>query len=132
MTKRDNAINILRNYEGINPYIVKLKRDVVAYQKPSALTDFGVEYIIENEKQSPVQIGKTFRIADWYGNKLREDYLIEFTPEKMLFLLGRNDGNLSLYGEIQAEYGAFGVICSKESGLGKPVHTRLPYCKCGF
>lgn len=87
MTKRDNAINILRNYEGINPYIVKLKRDVVAYQKPSALTDFGVEYIIENEKQAPVQIGKTFRIADWYGNKLREDYLIEFTPEKMLFLL---------------------------------------------
>lgn len=87
MTKRDNAINILRNYEGINPYIVKLKRDVVAYQKPSALTDFGVEYIIENEKQTPVQIGKTFRIADWYGNKLREDYLIEFTPEKMLFLL---------------------------------------------
>lgn len=87
MTKRENAINILRNYEGINPYIVKLKRDVVAFQKPSALTDFGVEYIIENEKQTPVQIGKTFRIADWYGKKLKDDYLIEFTPEKMLFLL---------------------------------------------
>ena len=85
--KRENVINILRNYEGINPYITKLKRDVIAYQKPSALNDFGVEYVLANEKTVPVQIGKTFKIADWYGSKLKEDYLIEFTPEKMLFLL---------------------------------------------
>ena len=85
--KRENVINILRNYEGINPYITKLKRDVIAYQKPSALNDFGVEYVLANEKTVPVQIGKTFKITDWYGSKLKEDYLIEFTPEKMLFLL---------------------------------------------
>ena len=83
---RNEAIEILRNYSGINPYILSMKRDVIILQKTSLLTEYAVEYIIENKDRQPKSIGKVLRIADWYGEKLKSTYEIEFIPQKVQIL----------------------------------------------
>lgn len=85
--KKNEAIEILKDYSGKNPYILRLKRDVIAYQNPSVLNDFGVEYITMNKEAESVVIGKTMEIADWYGSKLKDTYDIEFVPQKISIIL---------------------------------------------
>ena len=83
---RNEAIEILRNYSGINPYILSMKRDVIVLQKASLLTEYVVEYIIVNKDRQPKPIGKVLRVADWYGEKLKSTYEIEFIPQKVQIL----------------------------------------------
>ena len=86
----NEAIAKLREYSGKNPYILRLKRDVIIYQKTSLLSDFAVEYVIKNCDFDAKPINKTIEIADWYGDKLKEEYSIEFSPQKMkvFYLIG--------------------------------------------
>ena len=86
----NEAIAKLREYNGKNPYILRLKRDVIIYQKTSLLSDFAVEYVIKNCDFDAKPINKTIEIADWYGDKLKEEYSIEFSPQKMkvFYLIG--------------------------------------------
>lgn len=93
---KNEAIEILKNYSGINPYILSMKRDVVILQKASLLTEYAVEYIIKNKDRQPKPIGKVLRIADWYGEKLKSTYEIEFVPQKVQIL--------AFLGETSNEY----------------------------
>ena len=79
----NEAITELRNYTGLNPYILRLKRDVIICRNTSLLNDFAVEYVLTNKNFVPKPIGKTIEISDWYGEKLKEEYEIEFVPQKM-------------------------------------------------
>lgn len=83
---KNEAIEILKNYTGVNPYILSMKRDVIVLQKTSLLTEYVVEYIIVNKDRQPKPIGKVLRIADWYGEKLKSTYEIEFIPQKVQIL----------------------------------------------
>lgn len=83
---KNEAIDILREYDGNNPYILRLKRDVVIYNNVAPLTEYAVEYVIKNKEQVPFEVGKVIKIADWYGEKLKNEYDIEFTPEKVKIL----------------------------------------------
>lgn len=85
--KKIDALEIIKNYSGDNPYILRLKRDAFAYNNTSCINDFAVEYVLENKNTVPRPIGKTLKVADWYGEKLKETYSIEFTPEKVRFLV---------------------------------------------
>lgn len=87
---KNEAIEILKTYSGVNPYLLKMKRDVILYQKTSLLTEYVVEYVIKNANFEPKTIKKTVKIADWFGEKLKNDYEIEFIPQKIqiLILLG--------------------------------------------
>ena len=93
---KNQSIEILRNYDGLNPYILRLKRDIIVYQKVSLLTDFAVNYILYNKDKIPCFIEKTMDIADWYGDKLKEEYEIEFSPRKMRII--------SYLGETESVY----------------------------
>ena len=83
---KNEAIEILRNYSGKNPYILSMKRDVIILQKTSLLTEYVVEYVISNKDREAKNIGKVLRIADWYGEKLKTTYDIEFVPAKLQIL----------------------------------------------
>jgi SWI/SNF-related matrix-associated actin-dependent regulator 1 of chromatin subfamily A len=83
---KNEAIEILRNYNGVNPYILSLKKDVILLKKTNVLTNYPVEYIIKNKDRKPIAINKILKIADWYGEKLKTTYEIEFTPEKVQIL----------------------------------------------
>ena len=46
---KNEAIDILSNYNGSNPYLLRMKRDVVLCRKTALLTDYVVEYVIKNK-----------------------------------------------------------------------------------
>lgn len=80
---KNEAIDILNSYNGPNPYLLRLKRDIVLCRKTNLLSDYVVEYIKKNHDFSPIQINKNVSIADWYGEKLKNDYELEFIPQKI-------------------------------------------------
>lgn len=84
---KSNAILKLKDYNGLNPYILKLKKDVILKNKVELLTEYGIEYVEKNIDFNPLQINKTIKIADWFGEKLQNDYSIEFTPKKLKILV---------------------------------------------
>lgn len=84
---KNEAIEALRNYSGANPYLLTLKRDAFLLNKSNVFTDFIVDYIIKNKDFTPKKIGKTVNIVDWYGEKLKTEYGIEFIPKKLLILV---------------------------------------------
>ena len=80
---KNEAIDILSNYSGSNPYLLRMKRDIVMCRKTTLLTDYVVEYVIKNKDFVPIQINKTVPIADWYGEKLKNENELEFVPQKV-------------------------------------------------
>lgn len=87
---KNESILKLKEYNGINSYLLKLKRDIILRNKVELLNDFTVDYIKTNINFNPIQINKTIKIVDWYGEKLKNEYDIEFLPKKLkiLMLLG--------------------------------------------
>ena len=90
--EKTKAIDLLNNYEGRNPYLIKLKTDVLILKK-SDLNDFKTEYILKNFNKEPKLIKKNVKIVDWYGEKLKEDWKIDFVPKvlEIKYLLGETD-----------------------------------------
>lgn len=91
------ALDILKTYNGKNPYILMLQRDVMT--KGVELNDFGAEYIVKNHEYEPIQINKIIKIADWYQIKKKEDWGIDFLPEKLSikWLLGETSTTYHCY-----------------------------------
>lgn len=85
----EKAYNVLKDYKGSNPFILKLKKDVFVYQIKS-LNDFENEYILMNYDKEPRKIDKIVKVADFWGEKKKEEWGLEFTPEKIriTWLLG--------------------------------------------
>ena len=81
--EREKTIEILRNYNGTNTYLLKLKNDVFSRGKTD-ITDFNYDYIKHNYDFEPKLINKTVKVADWYSKKLKEDWNLDFLPEKIL------------------------------------------------
>ena len=71
------ALDILRNYSGYNPYILMIKRDIVVKNKETEFSDFQAEYILKNHTREPQIINKLVRLADWYAEKKKDDWVIE-------------------------------------------------------
>ena len=90
----NEALKILSNYNGNNPYILSLRRDIL-FSKV-AITDFQIEYILKNHNFVPRQINKIVKIANWLGLKKQETWKTEFVPQKLKIV--------SLIGETKTTY----------------------------
>lgn len=88
----DKAYKALKEYSGENSYIITLKNTVYAY-KTRGLKDSEIDYILHNYDREPKQINKIVKIADWYGEKLQNDLLLDFIPQKLkiTWFLGETD-----------------------------------------
>ena len=91
--KTNTAIDLLKNYDGINTYLLALKRDIITYKKVDKLTDFNVDYILKNINYQIKDINKIVRVIDWYGDELKDKWETDFRIEKVLIkkLLGETD-----------------------------------------
>lgn len=91
--KKNEAFDILKEYNGDNIHILRLKKQVYSEGNINAMNDFNVEYTLKNHDFKPKAINKTIKIADWYGEKKKEDWGLDFTPEKIkvIFLLGETE-----------------------------------------
>ena len=96
---KNEAIDILREYSGGNPYMFMLKKDVIVNGNVKDFNAFKVEYVIKNQDFAPKQIGKVIKIADWYGLKKQADWGTEFVPEKLkiITLLGETSTTYHCY-----------------------------------
>ena len=99
--KGRSAIDLLEKYEGINPYILKLKNEYIKNKKIS-LTENQSAYIIKNNTREPEYINRVVGITKYLGEELQRQYNISFIPEKILieFILGENDKSFHIYGKL--------------------------------
>ena len=82
LEKTKKAYKLLKDYKGQNPYIINLKNTVFVY-KSRNMNDFETEYVMSNYDKEPKKIDKIVKIADWYGEKKKEDWNTEFIPQKL-------------------------------------------------
>ena len=96
LDKLDKAKKIIENYTGENPYIKILKCDPMAY---GGLTDFNVEYVLENYDYIPEFVNKVVKISEDFGEKLQLKYCIPFAPKKLVivYVIGKMGDSLHCY-----------------------------------
>lgn len=94
----NKAYEILKSYNGNNSYIISLKNGVFAY-KNVVLNELQIEYILKNHEFTPFVMNKIIKIADWFGEKKKIDWGLEFLPEKLLvgYYLGETDEFYHMY-----------------------------------
>lgn len=97
------AIKLLREYEGKNPYIKKLKSDLVKYDKIN-LTETQSKYIINNHDREPQFINKIITISEWLGQELQKNEGLSFIPERILliYMLAETEKSYHIYGKLKA------------------------------
>lgn len=97
-----SAINILKEYEGKNPYIKKLKNKLLKIGK-MLLTDNQSKYIIENHTKEPILVNKIVRITQYLGEELKKQENLSFIPEKILieYILADSDKTYHVYGKLK-------------------------------
>jgi SWI/SNF-related matrix-associated actin-dependent regulator 1 of chromatin subfamily A len=79
--KKNEAIEILKSYNGKNQQLLKFQS---TYKWKGTVSDYDVEYILCNHmKEEETFIGRTVKIAAWYGQELEKRYQIDFTPQKL-------------------------------------------------
>lgn len=96
MSKREKALQILKDYNGDNPYILSLKKTVFVDKKIAQFQDFNAEYVLTNYQNSPVSINKIVKLADWCSERKKIEWELDFLPEKIKII--------SLLGETKAYY----------------------------
>ena len=62
LKRKNEAFDILKNYEGDNPYMLTLQKYAYVYGDFDAIGDFQAEFILKNHNQSPVPINRIFFI----------------------------------------------------------------------
>ena len=97
--RKNEALDLLRGYAGTNPYILMVKRDVVTKGDISAFSDFNAEYILLNYDRQPKFINKAIKVAQWWGEKKKESWNLDFVPEVLVVktLIGETDTAYNCY-----------------------------------
>ena len=92
LKKVQEAYGALKKYTGDNPYIIDLKNDVFVY-RIKTLNDFEAEYVLSNYEKEALKIYKVVKVADWWGDKMKKEWNIDFTPKKIkiTWFLGETD-----------------------------------------
>lgn len=98
LTKIEKAYDELKNYSGENPFIINLKNTIIVHQLRS-MNDFEVEYVLSNFEREPMRVDKVVMVADWWGEKKKEEWGIEFIPKKIkiTWFLGETDTMYHFY-----------------------------------
>ena len=99
LKRKNEACDILKNYEGDNPYMLTLQKYAYVYGDFDAIGDFQAEFILKNHNQSPVPINRMTRLADWYAEKKQEAWGTDFLPSKVKIIsyLGETDTHYVCY-----------------------------------
>lgn len=93
MKKTNLAYDILKRYDGENPYMLRLQKKVYVNKERDVMSDFNVNFIVGNENFIPKKINKIIKVADWWAEKKQEDWGTEFLPNriKIISYLGCSD-----------------------------------------
>ena len=100
--KGPSALSLLERYDGINPYLRKLRNEYLKNDK-ILLTENQSKYIIENHDREPQLIQRVIAITNYLGLELQKQDALSFTPEKVLveFILAETDRAFHVYGKLK-------------------------------
>ena len=98
LEKIEKAYKLLKDYSGDNPFIIRLKNTIIVH-KLRSIKDFEAEYVLSNSDKEPKQINKIVKVADWWGEKMKEEWGIEFVPQKVkiTWYMGETDNTYHFY-----------------------------------
>ena len=96
-----SATSKLKDYEGKNPYIKKMKKKLLKDGKIS-LTDAQRKYILDNFSNEPMLINKVVNISEFLGESLQKQENLSFKPERILieFMLADSEKTYHIYGKL--------------------------------
>ncbi len=77
--KSHSALSLLEGYEGINPYIKKLKNEFIKNKKIQ-LTENQSRYIVENHDKEPQYINRVIGITPYLGEELKK---LDVSPSQL-------------------------------------------------
>jgi len=100
--KGHSALSLLETYDGINPYLLKLKNELLKNGK-IILTDTQSKYIVENHDREPLFINRVINITEYLGLELQKNDGVSFVPEKILieFILAETEKSYHVYGKLK-------------------------------
>jgi len=121
--KGHSALSLLEKYEGINPFLRKLKNEYLKNDK-LALTDTQSKYIIDNHEHEPLFVNRVIGITKYLGEELQKQESVSFIPERILveFVLAETDKSFHVYGKLKKNQ-----VESKMYWLPKTQVTDDPY-----
>jgi hypothetical protein len=98
--KSRQALSLL-SYDGINPYIRKLKKCYLKKEK-LVLTENQTKYIMDNHQKAPMYINRVLNITKYLGDELQKQHGLNFTPERLLveFILAETEKTFHVYGKL--------------------------------
>lgn len=96
-----SAISRLRDYEGKNPYIKKMKKKLLNDGKIT-LTEAQSKYILDNYDLEPMLVNKVVNISEFLGESLQQQEKLSFKPERILieFMLADSEKTYHVYGKL--------------------------------
>ena len=77
----EKAYDIIKYYNGDNNFLKLLNYKVTSNKY--LLTDFDVQYILNNFDFNTYEVNKIIKISSDFGKKLNERYDIGFSPDKI-------------------------------------------------
>lgn len=100
--KGHSALSLLEGYDGINPYLRKLKHEYLKNKK-IALTDNQSKYIMENHDREPLLVNRVIGITKYLGDELQKAEELSFVPERILieFILAETEKTYHVYGKLK-------------------------------
>ena len=109
--KETEAYKILKEYDGDNPYMLLLQKNVYVDKDVDAMTEFNVNFILKSGYYEPRPIDKIIHVADWWAEKKQKDWDIDFLPNriKILTYLGDTDTTYVCY--VQYRRSVSSVLC---------------------
>jgi hypothetical protein len=96
-----SAFDLLKDYVGVNPYLLKLKQELIKNNKLK-LTENQTKYVIDNHDKEPIFINRVVRITNFVGQELKRTEELDFIPEKVLieFILAETQKTFHIYGKF--------------------------------
>jgi SWI/SNF-related matrix-associated actin-dependent regulator 1 of chromatin subfamily A len=100
--KGHSALNLLENYSGINPYLLRLKKEYLTNKKLQ-LTETQTRYIVDNYEREPQYINRVIGLTDYLGEELQKLDNLSFIPKKILieFVLAETEKSYHVYGKLK-------------------------------
>ncbi|MBP5723230.1 MAG: DEAD/DEAH box helicase [Bacteroidales bacterium] len=99
LKKTNEAYDILKNYDGNNPYMLFLWKRVYVDKDFDIMTESNIKFVLSNKDFEPVAIDKIIKVADWWAEKKQEAWGIDFLPLKVKIVsyLGSTDESYVCY-----------------------------------
>jgi SNF2 family DNA or RNA helicase len=99
--KNLDSEDILRNYDGNNPYINYMKKKLLT-EKKYFLSNSQSNYVKNYYNFEPYTINKVIEITDYYGDQLKEEHKLKVSPKKILFdiIIAESDKAYHVIGKL--------------------------------